>query len=222
VGTYVRRKARVPPSGGSGKRMFPRGSSGSPTPRTCCCRQLPVEGSVHGIIGDRGGLTQGVLRQAGRPRSQPGRPGRSSTSEAARGGPRSRPRPGCRSGGQRAARTSSRLPARSCSRAAARLVDQKDGPDAPHEAMLRFRVAVAREAGELGSFSAAGVVGDRELGAIGEPDATRVQPAREPLLHDRDQLDKRPQAPVVLRLLRQMRKPARQHSADKTEELPVG
>jgi hypothetical protein len=95
-------------------------------------------------------------------------------------------------------------------------------PDAPDEAVLRLRVAVAGEAGELGSLLAARIAGDRELSAVGEPDAARIEPAGEPLLHERDQLDKRPQAPVVLRLVRQMRKPARQQPADETEELPVG
>ena len=80
-------------------------------------------------------------------------------------------------------------------------VGQQHEPDAPDEAVLRARVAVAGEAGELASLLAAGVVRDRELGAVGEPDAARVEPAREPLLHDRDQLDQAAQAAVVLRLL---------------------
>jgi hypothetical protein len=88
--------------------------------------------------------------------------------------------------------------------------------------VLRLRVAEAGEAGERGSLLAAGVARDCELGAVGEPDAARVQPASEPLLHDRDQLDERPQAAVVLRLLRQMRKPTRQQPPHQTEELPVG
>jgi hypothetical protein len=88
--------------------------------------------------------------------------------------------------------------------------------------VLRLRVAVAGEAGELGSLLAAGIAGDRELGAISEPDTARVEPASELLLHERDQLDERPQAAVVLRLVRQMRKPARQHPLGETEELPVG
>jgi hypothetical protein len=37
--------------------------------------------------------------------------------------------------------------------------------------MLRLRVAAASEAGELGSLLAAGIAGDRQLGAVGEPDA---------------------------------------------------
>ena len=97
----------------------------------------------------------------------------------------------------------------------------KHEPHAPDEAVLRLRVAVAGEAGELASLLAARVAGDRELGAVGEPDAAGVEPARELLLHDRDQLDQAAQPAVVLRLVGQMRKPARQHPPDQAEELPV-
>ena len=88
--------------------------------------------------------------------------------------------------------------------------------------MLGALVAVAGEAGEVASLLAAGVAGDRELGAVGEPHAARVEPAGKPLLHDADQLDQSAQAPVVLRLVGQMRKPARQHPPDQAEKLPVG
>jgi hypothetical protein len=75
--------------------------------------------------------------------------------------------------------------------------------------VLRLRVAVAGEACELAALLAAGVAGDRQLRAVGEPNATVVEPAHQSLLHARDQLDERPQATVVLRLVRQPRKPAR-------------
>jgi hypothetical protein len=77
--------------------------------------------------------------------------------------------------------------------------------------VLRTGVAVTGEARELASLLAAGlVVGDRELRPVGEPDAAHGDPTSELLLHDADQLDQATQPPVVLRLLGQMRKPARQ------------
>jgi hypothetical protein len=57
--------------------------------------------------------------------------------------------------------------------------------------------------------------------AVRKADATGVEPARQLLLHERDQLDERPQAAVVLRLAWQTRKPARRHTADQAEELPI-
>src|SRR5262249_19316699 len=86
--------------------------------------------------------------------------------------------------------------------------------------VVRLRVAEAGKASELTALLAAGVVGDPEQGAVTEADAAAVEPARQPLLDMADQLDERSQPPVVLRLLRQVRKPARQHPADQTEELP--
>jgi hypothetical protein len=80
-------------------------------------------------------------------------------------------------------------------------VGQKHESHAPDEAVLRLRVAVAGEARELGSLLAAGIAGDREPGAVSQPDAARIEPARELLLHERDQLDQCPQAAVVLRLV---------------------
>jgi hypothetical protein len=44
---------------------------------------------------------------------------------------------------------------------------------------------------------------------------------RELLLHERDQLNERPQTAVGLRLLKQMRKPTRQHPLNQAEELPI-
>ena len=87
--------------------------------------------------------------------------------------------------------------------------------------MLRLREAEAGEAGELAPPLAAGIVGDTDQGAVAEPNAARVEPAREPLLHDREQLDQRSQPAVVLRLLGQVRKPAGQDPADQAEELPI-
>jgi hypothetical protein len=58
-------------------------------------------------------------------------------------------------------------------------------------------------------------------GAVAEPHAAAVEHAGELLLHDRDQLNKHPQASVVLRLVGQVRKPARQQPPDQAEELPV-
>jgi hypothetical protein len=58
-------------------------------------------------------------------------------------------------------------------------------------------------------------------GAVTQADAARVEPAREPLLDVADQLDQSAQAPVVLRLAGQMRKPTRQHPADQARELPI-
>ena len=55
--------------------------------------------------------------------------------------------------------------------------------------MLRLGEAIAGEAGELGSLLAAGIAGDRKLGAVCKPDATNVDQAGQVLLHDRDQLD---------------------------------
>src|SRR5207245_9234765 len=78
------------------------------------------------------------------------------------------------------------------------LVGQKHQPHAPNEAVVRLAVAVTGKAGELGSPLAAWVAGDRQLGAVSEPDTASVEPADEPLLHDRDQPDQRPQATVVL------------------------
>ena len=46
----------------------------------------------------------------------------------------------------------------------AAFVGQEDEPDAPDEAVLRARVAVASEAGEVASLLAAGIVGDRRAG----------------------------------------------------------
>src|SRR5207247_4526608 len=104
----------------------------------------------------------------------------------------------------------------------AALVGQQHEPHTPDEAMVRLRVAVAGEAGEVGSLLAAWIAGDRELSAVSEPHTARVEPACELLLHTRDQLDQRPQAAVVLRLVGQMRKPARQDATDEAEELTVG
>jgi len=87
--------------------------------------------------------------------------------------------------------------------------------------VLRLREAEAGEAGELAPPLAAGIVGDTDQGAVAEPNAARVEPAREPLLHDREQLDQRSQPAVVLRLLGQVRKPAGQDPADQAEELPI-
>jgi hypothetical protein len=59
-------------------------------------------------------------------------------------------------------------------------------------------------------------------GAVRESDTSRVELTRKLVMHDRDQLDECPQAAVVLRLVGQMRKPARQHAADQAEKLPIG
>jgi hypothetical protein len=59
---------------------------------------------------------------------------------------------------------------------------------------------VAGEAGELAPPCAAGIARDRDQGAVAEADTARVEPAREPLLHDREQAHSRRQPPVVLRL----------------------
>ena len=88
--------------------------------------------------------------------------------------------------------------------------------------MLRLGEAVAGEAGEPGSLLAAGVAGNRDLAAVGEPGAADVDAAGKLLLHDRDQPDQAAQPPVVLRLLGQVRKPARQQPPDQTEELTIG
>jgi hypothetical protein len=104
----------------------------------------------------------------------------------------------------------------------AAIVGQEDEPDAVHETVLRLSEAEAGEAGELAPLLAAWVVGDTDQRAVAEPHTARVEPAREPLLDDRDQPDQGTQAPVVLRLLGQMRKPARQYPPDQTEELPIG
>src|SRR3954454_19669965 len=88
--------------------------------------------------------------------------------------------------------------------------------------MRRLGEAVAGEAGELAPLRATGVVGDPDQRAVAEPQTAAVEAACEALLHDRDQLDETAQASVVLRLLRQVRKPAGQHTADQAEKLPVG
>jgi hypothetical protein len=102
------------------------------------------------------------------------------------------------------------------------LVGEQDESDAVDEAVLRLGEAEAGEAGELAATLTAGVVGDADQGAVAEPDAAAVEQAGESLLHDRDQLDEHPQASVVLRLVGQVREPARQHTTDQAEELPVG
>src|SRR5205823_4255051 len=86
-------------------------------------------------------------------------------------------------------------------------ITSQQEPHAPEEAVVRLRVAVAGEAGEMASLTAAGIARDGELGAVSEPDAAEIEPARELLLHDRDQLNQATQPAVVLRLLGQMRKP---------------
>jgi hypothetical protein len=73
--------------------------------------------------------------------------------------------------------------------------------DAVHETVLRLCKAEVGEAGELAPPLAAAVVGHADQGAVAEADTTTVEPAREPLLHDRDQLDQAAQPPVVLRLV---------------------
>jgi len=78
-----------------------------------------------------------------------------------------------------------------------------------------------RSRNERASLLATGVVGDRELAAVGESDVAAVEQAGESLLHDRDQLDERAQAPVVLRLVGKVREPAGQHPADQAEEPAV-
>jgi hypothetical protein len=88
--------------------------------------------------------------------------------------------------------------------------------------VLRAGEAVAGKAGEPASLLAAGVGGNRELAAVGEAHAAGVEPAREPLLHDRDQLDQAAQPALVLRLIGQVWKPARQQPPDQAEELPTG
>src|SRR5437762_1024943 len=90
-----------------------------------------------------------------------------------------------------------------------------------------FRLAktlsiTCREEASARSLLAARIARDRELGAISQPNTARVEPACELLLHARDQLDERPQTPVVLRLIRPMRKPAWQQPLDQAEELAVG
>ena len=87
--------------------------------------------------------------------------------------------------------------------------------------MLRSCVAVAGEAGELAPLLTPGVVRDGELGAVGQPDTTEVDPPGQLLLHDRDHTDQTAQPAVVLRLPRQTREPSRQHPPDQSEELPV-
>jgi hypothetical protein len=69
---------------------------------------------------------------------------------------------------------------------------------------------------------AARIAGDRQLGAVSQAHAAHVQPARQLLLHQRDQLDQRPQAPLVLRLVGQMREPTRQHPPHEAQELAIG
>ena len=81
--------------------------------------------------------------------------------------------------------------------------------------------AVAGEARELAALRAAGVVRDRQLCPVRESCTAEADPACDPLLHDREQLDQPAQATVVLRLLGQMRKPARQQPRDQTKELAV-
>ena len=81
--------------------------------------------------------------------------------------------------------------------------------------------ALDHKACELAPLPAAGIVGDSDQRPVAQPDAATVEPARQPLLDNADQPDERPQAPVVLRLVGQVREPARQHPADQAEELAV-
>ena len=64
-------------------------------------------------------------------------------------------------------------------------------------------------------------VRDRDLAAVGESCTARVEETGELLLHRADQLDQATQPSVVLRLVGEMRKPARQETLDEAEELPV-
>jgi len=101
-------------------------------------------------------------------------------------------------------------------------VGQQHEPDTEHEPVLRFRVAVAGMTSEVASLLTTGVIRDRNLAAVGEADTAAVEKAGQLLLHRTDQLDQPTESTVVLRLIRQMRKPARQDPLDEAEELPVG
>jgi hypothetical protein len=100
-------------------------------------------------------------------------------------------------------------------------VGAQDETDAPDPFALGGAEAVGGCPRELALGSAAGEVGDPDQGAVREPGAAHVQEPSELLLHNAKQPCQRAWAPVVLRLRGQMREPARQPVATKTEELAV-
>src|SRR5581483_6964937 len=101
-------------------------------------------------------------------------------------------------------------------------VAEHDQAHTPDPTTLRRAAAVAGQTGKLAPLRAARVVGDAEQRPVCKPNTAGVEPAGEPLLHQADQLDKRTQPAVVLRLLGQMRKPTRQPIPDQAEELAGG
>ncbi len=100
-------------------------------------------------------------------------------------------------------------------------VGHQDETHPPHVLALGGAVAVGGSAREFAAALAASVVGNPEQGAVRDPQTTLRDQLRDPQLHGRERRREPTQTPVVLRLLGQVGKPAGQHLADKTEELPI-
>jgi hypothetical protein len=92
---------------------------------------------------------------------------------------------------------------------------------APYEQALGWAVAVAGVPGELALALAAGIVRARDQRAVDQPDVALGQPLGDAQLNRGDPRSQPSEPAVVLRLVGQVRKPARQQPVDHAEKLTV-